>query len=77
MSGRQQKYDYTLNILNEVLRKEEKGLAIWKQIVDNPNSDHLSLRQAKGNIPSTENRIDELKKAIEVLNPPQQEPAKQ
>lgn len=69
MSGRPEKYDYTLKILNEALRKEESGLAYWKGIIDNPNAEPLSLRQAKGNISSNEQRVEELKKAILILSP--------
>jgi hypothetical protein len=73
--ARNNKPEYSLKVLREVLLKEERGLAIWKAIVDNPNSDALALRQAKGNIPSTENRIEDLKRAIELIDPPQSVPA--
>lgn len=71
--GKQVRYEYTVKLLNEDLRKQEDSLAFWKAIIDNPNAEPLSLRQAKGNISSNENRVDELKRAIEALTPPKPE----
>lgn len=60
------KYPYTKKILSEILEKEEKDLLFWQNIVSD-NKDELSVIQAKGNIPNNEYRIDEIKKALEVL----------
>ena len=54
------KYPYTKNILTERLAKEEKDLLMWQKIVAD-NKDELSVRQANGNIPNNEYRIDEQK----------------
>jgi hypothetical protein len=88
--GRPVKLDYALKILGENLQREEKNLIFWKNIIDSHESlgapsglaqgtiytaDPLALRQAKGSISSTENRIEELKKAMQLLSPtPQQKP---
>lgn len=71
--GKQQKFEYAPEVLRLLMVREEKDLSTWKDIVNNPNSDALSLRQAKGNLSGTESRINELKAAINLLNPPREE----
>lgn len=74
--GRQQKFDYSPAILRRVLSKEEKDLEFWNAVISNPSSDALAIRQAKGNLSGTENRIKELNAAIDLLDPPKEEPIK-
>jgi hypothetical protein len=72
--GKQQKFDYSPAILRKVLNKEEKDLEFWNAVVANPNSDVFAIKQAKGNISGTENRIKELNAAINLLDPPKEDP---
>jgi len=68
------KYPYSIRVLSELLAREEKYLVRWKKTVDAVSCDSanigdvLSLRQALGNIPNCEHRINELKQAIMYLN---------
>lgn len=71
--GKQQKFDYVPAVLRKILSKEENDLAMWQGIIDSPNSDKLSIRQAKGNISGTEGRIKEINAALLILNPPKEE----
>ena len=60
------KYDYTKKILNEHLNREIGTWNYWKDVLKN-GSDELAIKQANGNIPSCEGRIEELKSAIKML----------
>lgn len=71
--GKQIKFDCSTALLRRALSKEEKDLAFWNNIKENPASDAAALRQAKGNISGTEGRITELKAAINLLDPPKVE----
>jgi hypothetical protein len=57
-------YPLTLNILITRLNQEKKDLTMWNNIISQ-NRNPLSVRQAQGNISSTQHRINEL---IEVLS---------
>lgn len=59
------KHPYSHKLLTERLRLEERGLFLWNQRLT--STDALLVRQAKGNIPSTESRIKELKEIIGLL----------
>ena len=65
------KFPFSVNLLTDRLNKEVKDLAIWNGVFENRNNTwtEYAVRQAKGNIPSTENRIKELKDALAFLNP--------
>lgn len=65
----QTKFPFSVNLLTDRLNQEVKDLAIWNAVLVSNGSTASGLRQAKGNIPSTENRIKELKSALELLNP--------
>ena len=71
--SKQIKYDFSLALLRRALAKEEKDLQFWNEVKDNPMSDEKALKQAKGNISGTEQRITELKLAIPLLEPPKKE----
>lgn len=67
------KYQFVVRVLSEKLALEEKGLGIWKNRLT--STDLATVRQAQGNIPSTEHRIKELKDVLELMNPtPPKEP---
>lgn len=74
--GRQIKCDYSLAVLRKTLFKEEKDLEFWNRVQQTQESDLLAyyaVRQAKGNLSSTEQRIKDLKAAINLLDPPKEE----
>lgn len=71
--GKQQKFDFSLALLRRALAKEEKDLTFWNEVKDNPKSDFLSVRQAKGNISGTEGRIKELNSVLDLLDPPKEQ----
>ena len=60
-------YLYTTKVLREQLQKEEKDLSMWENIII-LNKDINSVKQAKGNISSTQHRIEELKKVLEIIS---------
>jgi hypothetical protein len=64
----QTKFPLSVNLLTDRLNQEVKDLAIWNAILVSDSSTISGLRQAKGNIPSTENRIKELRSSLELLN---------
>lgn len=74
--GKQIKFDCSVAILRKALSKEEKDLEFWNAVIDNKNSDFLAERQARGNISGTRGRITELNSAINLLDPPREEPIK-
>lgn len=63
------KFPLSVNLLTDRLNKEVKDLAIWNGVLGNNTLTEYAIRQAKGNIPSTENRIKELKDVLVFLNP--------
>lgn len=67
----QTKFPFSVKLLTERLAKEEHDLAIWQNVVENKTNcwTDKAIRQAKGNIPSTQNRIKDLKEGIDLLNP--------
>ena len=67
--ARQRKPEYVIATLRRLINKEEIDLKMWRDIIDNPNSDALSLRQAKGNISSTEGRIQEMIEVLSIIDP--------
>lgn len=73
--GKQIKFDYSTALLRRALAKEEKDLEFWNAVIDK-NSDFLAERQARGNISGTRGRITELNSAINLLDPPREEPIK-
>ena len=65
------KYQFAVNLLTERLRREEKELGGWYRVIENKTKcwTDSAIKQAKGNIPSTESRIKELKEVLGLLNP--------
>ena len=55
-----------INLLNRKLREEREYLAFFENRMSDP--DPQMRRMAEGNIPSAKVRIEELVKAIEMLN---------
>lgn len=70
--GKQIKFDCSTALLKRALAKEEKDLLFWNNVISNLSSDPAAVRQAKGNISGTENRITELKAALNLLDPPKE-----
>ncbi len=60
--------EYSLKILRDFLSKEEKSLMYWKYVIEKDTTDELLMRQANGNIPSNIERIEDLKRSIELIN---------
>lgn len=60
------KAHFCINHLTRQLLQEEMSLRQWQHVVTD-GSDVHAIRQANGNIPSTEHRISELKLVIEHL----------
>ena len=59
-------YTYTKKILTEHLNREISTWNYWKDILKD-GSDELAVKQANGNIPNCEGRIEELKAVIKML----------
>lgn len=59
---------FPVNYLEKKLKIEQADLDFWKNIIAE-GSDELAVRMAHGNINSTQSRINELQKAIDILYP--------
>lgn len=61
---------YIINLLDSTLSKEKKSLDEWNNLLT--ASDPLIARQAKGNISSNQERVNQLEKALLDLYPTEQ-----
>lgn len=61
------KLEFPFNLLNKRLVEEEKMLIVWNKVLVETCWTASAKRQAKGNIPSTEARIKQLKEAMEII----------
>lgn len=65
-------YPFAYNYLLDRLYYERESLKEWKYIIEK-NSDEFAVKQAKGNLNSTNHRIEELLKVLDLCKEPLKE----
>lgn len=66
MSQNKRKYQYSINLLEDILKKNQDELVFWNEHMN--SKEEKVIRQAKGNIGSCESRIEAITIGIKILN---------